>query len=69
MFENNDNRIVHTKYYLRTAEIKDYNVMINQQNLDQPEKNNLRTYDNTWKIAIGQGNNYSTGWTGFSEVL
>ena len=34
------------RYFLPTAEIKDYNVMIDGKNLfDQPFKNNLRTYD------------------------
>ena len=36
--------------------------MIDGQNLfDQPVKNNLRTYDSIWKIATGQGGNYTTG--------
>ena len=36
--------------------------MIDGRNLfDQPLKNNSRTYDNVWKIAIGQGDNYTTG--------
>ena len=31
--------------------------MINVQNFfDQPVKNNLITYENIWKIAVGQGN-------------
>ena len=35
--------------------------MIDEQNfLDQPVKNNLRTYDNIRKIATGQGDDYST---------
>ena len=55
MFENTAERIVHTKYYLPTVEIKNYNVMINGQKFfDQPVKNHLRTYDNIQKIAIGQ---------------
>ena len=28
---------------------------------DQPVKNNLGTYDNIRKIAIGQGDDYTTG--------
>ena len=36
--------------------------MINGQNFfDQPVKYNLRTHDNIRKIAIGQGDNYTTG--------
>ena len=31
-FENTTDRTVHTKYYLPTVEIKDYNVMINGEN-------------------------------------
>ena len=46
-FENKNDRTLHTKYYLPTTEIKDYNVMINGQNFfDQSVKNNLRTKDN-----------------------
>ena len=32
------------------------------QNLfDQPIRNNLITYDNIWKIATDQGDDYTTG--------
>ena len=44
--EDNTDRKVHTKYYLVTVEIKDYNVMIDGQSLvNQTVKNNLRAYD------------------------
>ena len=57
-----NNRTVHTKYYLPTVEIKDYNVMIDGRNVfDQPGKNNLIAYNNIRKIAIGQGDDYTTG--------
>ena len=60
-FENTAGRTVHTKYYLPTVEIEDYNLTIDGQNIfDQPLKNNLRTYDNIRKIAIGQGDDYTT---------
>ena len=40
-FENKDDRTVHTKHYLPTVEIKNYNVMIDRQNcFDQQVKNN-----------------------------
>ena len=53
-FENNADRTVHTKYYLPTVEIKDYNVIINGQNFfQQPVKHNLRTYDNIQRITTG----------------
>ena len=32
-FENTTDRTVHTKYYLTNVEIKDYNVIIDEQNL------------------------------------
>ena len=59
-FENKDNRAAHTRYYLPTAEIKYYNVMTDRRNyFDQPVKNDLITYDNTRKIAVGQGDDYT----------
>ena len=45
--ENDTDTKVHTKYYLPIVEIKDYNVMIDVQNLfDQPVKPNLQTFEN-----------------------
>ena len=36
--------------------------MIDGQNVfNKPIKNNLTTYDNIWKIAIGQGVDYTAG--------
>ena len=50
------------EYYLPTVEIKDYNIVINGENFfDQPIKNRAVTYDNIRKIAIGQGDDYTTG--------
>ena len=61
LFENEDNRKVPTKY-LPKVEIKDYNVRIDGKNfLDLPGKSDMRTYDNIWKIAIDQGDDYITG--------
>ena len=61
LFENTTDRTVHTKYYLPTIEIKDYNVIIEGQNFcDQPVKSNLRTYDNIRKNGAGQGDDYTT---------
>ena len=61
-FENDDDRTSDDQYYLPTVEIKDYNIMINGENFfDQPIKNNKVTYDNIRKIAIGQGDDYTTG--------
>ena len=54
LFENENGRTVHTKYYLTIVEIKNGSVMIDGRNFfNQPVKNNLITYDNIWKIAIG----------------
>ena len=62
MFDNNGKTIGYTRYYLQTIEVKDYNIMIDGQNVfDQPVKNDLRTYDNIEKIATGQEDDYTTG--------
>ena len=35
--------------------------MISVENFfNQPVQNNLRTYDNIWNIATGQGDDYTT---------
>ena len=61
-FENNAQRTSHTDYFLPNVEIKDYNIMINGENLfDQPIKNNKVTYENIRKIATGQADDYTTG--------
>ena len=52
----------HSAYYLPNVEIKDYNIMINGENvLDQPVKNNKVTYENIRKFATGRGDDYTTG--------
>ena len=61
-FENDDDRTRDEEYYLLTVKIKDYNIMINGENFfDQPIKNNKVTYDNIRKIAIGYGDDNTTG--------
>ena len=61
-FENDTQRISHSGYYLPNVEIKNYNVVINGENVfDQPIKNNKVTYENIRKIATGQGDDYTTG--------
>ena len=61
-FENDDNRTSSDEYYLPTVEIKDYNILINGENVfDLPIKNNKVTYENIRKIAIRQGDEYTTG--------
>ena len=62
MFENEDDRKIHTAYYLPKVEIKDCNVMIDGKNVfDQPVKYKMRTYDNIRKIETGQGDDYTIG--------
>ena len=61
-FENDEQRISNKRYYIPNVEIKDYNVMIDGQNFfDQPIKNDKVTYENIRKIAMGQGDDYTTG--------
>ena len=55
MFEKEEGRKVHSRYYVPKAEMKDYNVMIDGKNFfDQPVKGDMRTYDNIQKIVICQ---------------
>ena len=59
---NSTDRTVQKKYYLRTIEMKDYNIMIDGQNFfDQPVKNDLRTYENIREILIGLWDDYTSG--------
>ena len=51
-----------TRYFLATAEIKNYNIKIDGENFfDQPVRNNLETYDNIRKVESGQRDDYTTG--------
>ena len=62
-FENECDRKVHTGYYLPKVEIKDYSVIIDGKNvMDQPVKNNIRTYDNIRKVSSGQRDDFTTGY-------
>ena len=61
-FENDEQRKVHSGYYLPNLNIKNYNVMINRENFfNQPIKDNKVTYENIRKIATGTGDDYITG--------
>ena len=61
-FKDQDGWESYKQYYLRTVEIKDYNVMIDGKNFfDQRVKNYLKTFDNIRKIATGQSDDYTTG--------
>ena len=53
---------MNTGYFLPRVETKDYNVMIDKQNLfDKPIKNDQITYHNIRKIETGQRDDYITG--------
>ena len=55
-FENDTQRTSHSDYYLPNVEIKNYNVMINEENFfDQPITNDKVTYENIRKICTGSG--------------
>ena len=59
LFENVDDREVHTKYFIPSIKIKYYNFITDGIILfDQPIKNYLKPYDNIRKIATGQGDDY-----------
>ena len=61
-FENDAQRISRKRYYIPNAEIKDCNVMISGKNFfDQTINNMFKTYENIRRIAIGQGDDYTTG--------
>ena len=61
-FENDAQRISNKRYYIPNVEIKDYNVMIDGKNFfDQPINNMFKSYENIREIAIGQGDDYTTG--------
>ena len=61
-FENDAQRKVHSGYYLPNVKIKNYNIMINGENVfDQPIKDSKVTYENIKKVATGKGDDYTTG--------
>ena len=61
-FENDTQRTSAKGYYLPNVEIKNYNVVVNGENLfDQQIKNNKVTYQNIRKIATGQRDDNTTG--------
>ena len=50
-------------YYLPKVKIKEYNVMIDGRNFfDRPINSMSKTYENIRKIAIGTGDDYTTGY-------
>ena len=61
LFENKEDRKVHT-WYLPKVEIKECNVTIDGKNFfEQSVKRSMKTHDSIWKIAAGQGDDYTAG--------
>ena len=61
-FQDDAQQTSKKRYYIPNVEIKDYKIMINGKNFfDQPMKNNKLTYENIRKVAIGHGDDYTTG--------
>ena len=59
--ENDTQRTSAKGYYLPNVEIKDCNIMINEENVfGQPAKDNKVTYENIRKTATGEGDDYTT---------
>ena len=60
-FNADDSRIGHFRYYLPTAKVKSYNVLVDGKNsFDQPTNSYIKTYENIGKIATNQGDEYTT---------
>ena len=61
-FQNNGSRTSYAIYNLPLVEVNCYNIVIDGRYFfEQPVKNNFITYDNIWKIATGEGDDYTTG--------
>ena len=61
--EDNAVRNGHIRNFILTAEIKDYDIMIDGKTFfDQLVKNDLNTYQNIQKTATDQGDDYTTGY-------
>ena len=62
LFEIDAIRTGHTRYFLATVEIKEYNVKIDGRNFfDQTINDDTKTYENIRKTATGQGDDYTAG--------
>ena len=62
---NTNNRVLtnsHTKYFLPTVNITNYNKLIDGRSFyDQPINDLVKQYDEIRKTATGQGDDYTTG--------
>ena len=50
-----------TGYYPPKLKIKGSSIMIDERNFFNQPVNDIRTYENVWKIATGKGDKYATG--------
>ena len=52
----------HRKYFLPRIDIKDYNILIDGRNFyDQNINDKIKVYDETRKVGLGKGDNYTVG--------
>ena len=59
-FDATDDRKGYSRYYLPTAKVEDYNVMIDRKNVfDQSVKNYVKISDNIRKTTTGQGDDHT----------
>ena len=57
-----DNRTGHSRYYLPTAKVINYNFIIDGKNFfDEPSKSYIKKYENIRKTTTGYRDNYTTG--------
>ena len=60
LFENDDDRTGHTRYYLQKVEIKDYNVEINVRHFfDQTINDNTKVCENIRRIGTGKEDDFT----------
>ena len=61
-FSDLTDRTRQSRYYLLSEKMKEYNVVTNGKNFsDQIIKNDIKTYENIWKITTGPADGCTTG--------
>ena len=58
---NNIKRCKSQRYYLQKGVIKNYNVITNGKNYNQPIDFDIKRYEEIRKLTTGQGEDYNTG--------
>ena len=60
--DNKVERDSHRKYFFPRVDITNYNILIDGRNFyDKPINDQIKKYDEIRKIAIGKGDDYTTG--------